>query len=129
MGPISRWAVNKPKSAIAVWLGMAILIGILATKFAGTYNDSFSLPDTESTHAQQLLTSMPGGAAAAQASTSTVVWSNANAKATDPAVKAQATAMLEAISKNPSVSCVTNPYGSSLGSNCPKAPTTATNGQ
>lgn len=125
MGPISRWAVNKPKSAILAWLIMAIVIGVFAAKFAGTYNDSFSLPDTESTHAQELLTKMPGGSTAALASTSTVAWSNSSKKATDPAVKSQATAMLQTISKNPSVSCVTNPYGASFGDDCPKTATTA----
>lgn len=125
MGPISRWAVNKPKSAILAWLIMAIVIGVFAAKFAGTYNDSFSLPDTESTHAQELLTKMPGAGAATDSSTSTVVWSNSNVKATDPAVKSQATALLETLSKNPSVSCVTNPYGASIGDDCPKAATSS----
>lgn len=121
MGPISRWAVNKPKTAIAAWLGMAILIGILAANFAGSYNDSFSLPDTESSKAQALLTKMPGGSAAADASTSTVVWSNDTEPAKSKAVTEQATAMLTQISKNPSVSCVTNPYGKSIGTDCPAA--------
>lgn len=118
MGPISRWAVNRPKTAILAWLLMAILIGVLGTKFAGTYNDSFSLPNTESSKAQDMLMKMPGGTAAANATSSTVVWSNPDKKVTDPAVVNQITPLLEELANNPSVSCVTNPYGKSFGTNC-----------
>ena len=55
MGPISRWAVDKPKTAILAWLAMAAGIFFLAANFGGQYNNSFSLPNTESAEAQELL--------------------------------------------------------------------------
>ncbi len=48
MGPLSRWAVNRPWRALGVWLLMALTIGALAARFGGSYNDSFEPPDTES---------------------------------------------------------------------------------
>ncbi len=62
MGGVSRWAVRRPWPALGVWLLMAVMIGALAARFGGTYNDSFELPDTESSAAQQLLGEIPGAA-------------------------------------------------------------------
>ncbi len=53
MGAASRWAVRRPWIAVAIWLAMALLIGGLAARFGGSYNDSFELPDTESAAAQE----------------------------------------------------------------------------
>ena len=56
MGPISRFAVRKPWIAIGAWIIILIAIFGGASKVRlSAYNDSFSLPDTESTKAQEVL--------------------------------------------------------------------------
>ena len=94
MGPLSRWAVRRPWSAVAVWLVIAVLIGGMAAKFGGSYNDSFELPDTESASAQEVLGQIPGVEDALTEATVKVVWSPESGSVTDPAVQAAATALL-----------------------------------
>ncbi len=55
MGPVSRWAVNRPWQAVIAWLVLFIALAAGAVTQAGQFNDSFSLPNTDSTTAQNLL--------------------------------------------------------------------------
>jgi putative drug exporter of the RND superfamily len=125
MGGLSRWAVRKPWTAIGAFLLMAVVIGYLGTALKGTLNDSFSLPDTESLQAQQLLEQMKGdSAAAATTATATIIWSPdaQGAPAVDAATAATISPLLTTISKLPGVSCVTDPFsktGAALGTGCP----------
>ena len=125
MGAVSRWAVRRPWSAVVAWLVMAVLIGGLAARFGGSYNDSFELPDTESAAAQELLGQIPGVEDALTTATVKVVWSPEDATVTDPAVQAAAMDLLTQIAAVPSVTCVVTPYGQPLGEACPElaAPT------
>jgi RND superfamily putative drug exporter len=126
MGGLSRWAVRKPWTAIAAFLLMAVAIGFLGTALKGTLNDSFSLPDTESLQAQQLLEQMKGdSAAAATTATATILWSpgTQGAPAVDASTAATISPLLTSISKLPGVACVTDPFsktGAALGTGCPK---------
>jgi len=123
VGAVSKWAVNRPKSAIGVWLAMVAIILGLAVTVGGSYNDSFSLPDTESTKAQALLEQIPGASDSFTAATAKVVWrGDGDALAQDEAVRAPIMAMLTTISEVPGVVCVTTPYGEPLGSGCAPAP-------
>ncbi len=121
MGPISRWAVQKPKSAIVAWLIMAAAIFALAATAGGTYNNSFSLPDTESATAQDLLEQIPGAQESLTAATAKVVWSPESGPATAPAVAKPMSETLTTISQIPGVSCVVTPYGEPLGPDCEAA--------
>lgn len=121
MGPISRWAVRKPKSAIVAWVIMAAAIFALAGSLGGTYNNSFSLPDTESSTAQELLGQIPGAEDSLTAATAKVVWSPESGTAADPATAKVMTATLTTISEVPGVSCVVTPYGAPLGPDCASA--------
>lgn len=121
MGPISRWAVHKPKSAILAWLIMAAAIFALAATAGGTYNNSFSLPDTESATAQELLEQIPGAQESLTGATAKVVWSPASGSATSPAVAETITQTLNTVSEVPGVTCVVTPYGEPLGSDCEAA--------
>ena len=117
MGALSRWAVRKPVLALVAWfIAMAGVIGI-GTQLGGEFNDSFSLPDTESTTATEMLSTLPpsgSGEAAVR-----IVWSPATGSVTDPAVAAEITPVLEEIAALQSVTCVTNPYGDPIGRDCP----------
>ncbi len=118
MGALSRWAVNRPWFAIAGWVILSLVVGVLGTRFAGTLNDSFSLPDTESLQATELLSQVKG-AGDATSINARIVWSPESGKATDPAVAAQVEPMLEKIAALGSVKCVTSPFGKPLGKECP----------
>jgi putative drug exporter of the RND superfamily len=118
MGPLSRWAVRRPLIAIASWFLLLVLIGTVSLRFGGDLNDSFELPDTESTTAQQLLADVRGAEAAAGLS-GRIVWKSA-AGVTDPSVAEPMSALLSEISQVPSVACVTTPYAPEpLGRACP----------
>ena len=119
MGALSRWAVRKPVWALIAWfIAMAAVIGI-GTRLGGEFNDSFSLPDTESTTATEMLSTLPPSGSGESAVR--IVWSPASGDVTDPAVAAQITPVLEEIAALDSVSCVTSPYGDPIGRDCPEA--------
>ena len=117
MGALSRWAVRKPVLALVSWfIAMAAVIGV-GTQLGGEFNDSFSLPDTESTTATEMLSTLPpsgSGEAAVR-----IVWSPTSGSVTDPAVAAEITPVLEEIAALDSVTCVSNPYGDPIGRDCP----------
>ncbi|MGI9197558.1 MAG: MMPL family transporter [Candidatus Nanopelagicales bacterium] len=116
MGSLSRWAVRKPVWAIVAWFLAMGLVVLLGTRFGGELNDSFALPDTESTMATEMLSTIPPSANGETAVR--IVWSDGGPVDT-PAVQQQITPVLESIAALPSVACVTNPYGDPLGSDCP----------
>lgn len=109
MGVLSRWAVRRPVVALVSWfIAMAAMIG-LGTQLGGELNDSFDLPDTESTTAQAYLSSLPE-ASGALGATARIVWSPAEGTVTDPDVVQAITPVLEEIAAIPSVACVASPY-------------------
>ena len=55
MGGLSRWAVRKPWYALGAWVVLMIAVFTLGGAFGGKLNDSFSLPETDSLRAQELL--------------------------------------------------------------------------
>ncbi|HET8969918.1 MAG TPA: MMPL family transporter [Candidatus Nanopelagicales bacterium] len=128
MTGVSRWAVRHPVWGLISWVLIMVLVGILGTVFAGKYNDSFELPDTESTKAQELLTDLPGGGAGFDDATGKIVWKAESGAVTDPATATTVTAMLTEISKLPGVDCVQTPYGDPLGVACPADQTGTGNG-
>ena len=129
MGPLSRWAVNRPWRALGVWLLMAVIIGVAGVRLGGSYNDSFELPDTESAAAQELLSQVPGVEDALTEATVKVVWSPESGSAADPEVEEAATELLTEMAAIPSVTCVVTPYGALLGDGCPDPATQPGAGQ
>lgn len=130
MTRVSRWAVRHPVWGLVLWVGIMVLVGILGTRFGGSYNDNFELPDTESTKAQELLQDLPGGGGSFDAATGKIIWKSDGAAVTDPATAATVTAMLTKISTMPGVDCVQTPYAPTkpLGTNCPPAQGTGNDG-
>jgi len=117
---MSRWAVRHPWWALLTWVVLFGGVIVLGTKFGGTLNNSFDLPNTESTQAGKLLEQIPAAASEASGSTAKIVFSPSTGTVTDPAVQAKMTAVATEISKIPSVSCVQSPSGPPLGTACPK---------
>ncbi|MBV9447977.1 MAG: MMPL family transporter [Streptosporangiaceae bacterium] len=109
MSAIARWCFRHRFLVIATWVIVLIGLGTLAHGVKSNYNNSFSLPGTDSTTAQQLLTK----AVPAQAGDSdTIVWRVSRGTVRDPAVTAKLSAVLRQISAMPEVAAVTSPYGS-----------------
>ena len=129
MPGLSQWAVRRPALALIAWfVALAAVIGIGIT-FGGTLKDSFDLPDTESTTAQEILGTLGSAEFNAESSgaTAKIVWSPAQGSAIDEQAMSVITPLLEDIAAIDSVACVTNPTdpAGSFGTGCPSGPNSA----
>jgi RND superfamily putative drug exporter len=108
MSAIARWCYRHRFVVIAAWVVVLFGLGALSQAVKSDYNNSFSLPGTGSTAAQQLL----ARAVPAQAGDSdTIVWQVDHGTVRDPAVAARMTAMLRQVATMPEVAGVVGPYG------------------
>ena len=108
MSAIARWCYRHRFVVIAAWVVALFGLGALSQAVKSDYNNSFSLPGTGSTAAQQLL----ARAVPAQAGDSdTIVWQVDHGTVRDPAVAARMTAMLRQVATTPEVAAVVGPYG------------------
>src|SRR5262245_1933468 len=108
MSAIARWCVRHRFAVIAAWVLVLVGLSALSQAVKSNYNNSFSLPGTSSTTAQQLLAK----AIPAQAGDSdTIVWQVSNGTVRDPAVMARMSAMLRNVATVPEVAAVASPYG------------------
>jgi putative drug exporter of the RND superfamily len=105
---IARWCIGHRFVVIAAWVIVLIGLSALAQAAKSDYNNSFSLPGTGSTTAQQLLArTVP----AQSGDSDTIVWRVRTGTVRDPAVVARMSGVLSQISKFPEVAAVTGPYG------------------
>jgi putative drug exporter of the RND superfamily len=108
MSAIARWCFRHRFAVIAAWVLVLVGLGALSQAVKSDYNNSFSLPGTGSTTAQQLLAK----AIPAQAGDSdTIVWQVSHGTARDPAVMARMSGVLRQIAAMPEVAAVVSPYG------------------
>jgi len=123
MPGLSTWAVRRPLVALISYFVALIAIIGLGAGFGGSLNDSFDLPDTESTRAQELLATLGNQDIDAESSgaSAKIVWSPATGSAVDPQSQAVIGPVLEEISGMGAVACVTNPFDPTapLGNGCP----------
>jgi putative drug exporter of the RND superfamily len=121
MGPLSRWAVFNPKKAVAIWVLAMVGLFVTAGVVGNNYNESFTLPDTESKQVQELLASEFGNAGNDDV-TAKVVFSPAEGKVTAPEVKEQVAEILAELEQNPSVTNVVSPFDAPAGQGGGEAP-------
>jgi RND superfamily putative drug exporter len=95
-------------AVIAAWVLALIALTALAQAVKAEYSDSFSLPGTGSTTAQQLLAST---VPAQSGDSDTIVWHVATGTVRDPAVMERMSAALTRIATFPEVASVISPYG------------------
>ncbi len=108
MSAIARWCFRHRFMVIAAWVVALVGLGVLQQAVKSDFNNSFSLPGTGSTTAQQLLAK----AIPAQAGdTDTIVWQVSHGTVRDPAIQARMSAALTKISSMPEVVGVASPYG------------------
>jgi len=108
MSAIARWCFRHRFVVITAWVVMLTGLIALAQAIKSDYNNSFSLPGTGSTTAQQLLAkTVP-----AQAGDSDwIVWQVRAGTVRDRAVEARMTGVLNRIAAMPEVAAVASPYG------------------
>jgi len=108
MSALARWCFHHRFLVIATWVIALTALGVLASGVKNNYDNSFSLPGTDSTAAQQLLAK----AVPAQAGDSDrIVWQVSKGTVRDPAVSTKLSTVLRQISTMPEVAAVTSPYG------------------
>jgi RND superfamily putative drug exporter len=108
MSAIARWCFRHRFMVIAAWVVVLAGLGVLGQAVKSNYSNSFSLPATDSTTAQQLLAK----AVPAQAGDSdTIVWQVTAGTVHDPAIVARMTSVLDRVATMPEVAGVASPYG------------------
>jgi RND superfamily putative drug exporter len=108
MSVIARWCFRHRFAVIAAWVLALIALTALAQAVKTEYNNSFSLPGTGSTAAQDLLSK---AVPARSGDPDTIVWHVAAGTVRDPAVRTRMTAVLTRIATFPKVASVSSPYG------------------
>ncbi len=108
MSFIARWCFRHRLAVIAAWVLALIALTALAQAVKAEYNNSFSLPGTGSTTAQQLLAST---VPAQSGDSDTIVWHVGTGTVRDPAVMTRMSAALTRIATFPEVASVISPYG------------------
>jgi putative drug exporter of the RND superfamily len=108
MSTLARWSFRHKFVVIAAWVLLLVGLSALSQAVKSDYNDSFSLPGTGSTTAQDLLAK----AVPAQAGDSdTIVWQVSSGTVRNGAVTARMSAMLKDVAGMPEVASVASPYG------------------
>src|SRR5208282_4693441 len=103
MSVIARWCFRHRFVVIAAWVVALVGLAALSQAVKSDYNDSFSLPGTGSTTAQDLLAK----AVPAQAGDSdTIVWQVSHGTVRDTRVTARMSRVLKQISGMPEVAAV-----------------------
>jgi RND superfamily putative drug exporter len=116
MGPLSRWAVFNPWKAVAIWVVAMIAIFVGAGALGANYNESFTLPNTESKQAQDILEAKFGSAGASnEDATVKIVFSPATGTVQDAAVKKEVADLLAEVKAIPTVESVTSPFDAPKG--------------
>jgi RND superfamily putative drug exporter len=108
MSAIGRWCFRHRFAVIAAWVLVLVGLGALSQAVKSDYNNSFSLPGTGSTTAQQLLAkTIP-----AQAGDSdTIVWQVSRGTVRDATVATRMSGVMKQIAAMPEVAAVVSPYG------------------
>src|SRR3954454_4364218 len=107
MAPLARWCFTHRFPVLALWIAGLLVVGGLSQAAGDQYNDSFSLPGTESTRALELLQK---SFAAQSGDSDQIVFHVKNGSVNDPAVKQSVETMLAKVGKGPNVVGVVSPY-------------------
>jgi putative drug exporter of the RND superfamily len=108
MSGIARWCFRHRFAVITAWVLALIALGVLAQAVKSEYNNSFALPGTGSTTAEQLLAST---VPAQPGDSDTIVWHVGTGTVRDAAVMTRMSAALTRIATFPEVASVVSPYG------------------
>jgi RND superfamily putative drug exporter len=104
----ARWCFRHRKAVVALWVVALIGFFAIGRSLGATYTNTFSLPGTDSTRAQNALSSdFPARAGDSEQ----IVFQARQGTLRTPAVQAAVTSMLARVGRLPHVRSVTSPYG------------------
>jgi putative drug exporter of the RND superfamily len=109
MRSLATWCVRHRRTVILTWLLILLAATGLARSVGSAYTNNFSLPNTPSTRALDLLQS--ASPAAAGDREQVVIHTTNGVKVTDPSVRQRVEPMLANLKRVPYVSEVQSPYG------------------
>src|ERR1700744_1647365 len=100
MSSLARWCFRHRFVVLGLWIAAVPLLGGIGRAAGDQYNDSFTLPGTESTRALNLLEkSFPQQSG----DSAQIVWRATSGSVKDAAVKDRVSTMLDKIGKLPHV--------------------------
>jgi RND superfamily putative drug exporter len=109
---LARWCYQHRLVVLLLWVGALFGLGFSASTAGTNYANVFSLPDTDSKSAYDLMEkAFPN----TSGDTDTVVWKVAQGSVKDPAVRSRITPALDKIAKMSGVGAVTSPYAGAQG--------------
>ncbi len=110
MTALARWCHRHRLFVVVLWISMLVGLGAAAMVSGSSYSSSFSLANTDSTRADELLTaSFP----AQTGDSATLVWHVSSGSVRDAAVEQRMATTLSTISRLSSVTGVSSPYSGS----------------
>ncbi len=109
MKALAIWCVRHRIAVLLLWLTALIAMTLASQSIGTAYSNSFSLPNTESTQALDLLQSAAPKRAGDQEQI--VVHTATGTRVTDPAVMDAVTTMLAKVAKVDHVTEIASPYG------------------
>jgi RND superfamily putative drug exporter len=112
MTTLARWCYRHRLVVVLLWVAALIGVGTAATHAGSDYANEFSLPDTDSTRALDL---MEKAFPQSSGDTDTVVWKVDDGKVTDAAVKSRIEPALKRIAAMDGVGEVSGPYSGARG--------------
>ncbi|MFI7402802.1 MMPL family transporter [Streptomyces sp. NPDC049541] len=109
---MARWCYRHRLVVLLLWVGALFGLGFSASTAGTNYANVFSLPDTDSKSAYDLMEkAFPN----TSGDTDTVVWKVDRGSVRDQAVRSRITPALDEIAKMPGVGAVTSPYAGPRG--------------
>jgi RND superfamily putative drug exporter len=109
MRALARWCFRHRRLVVLFWAAALVSVTLLARSVGTNYSNSFSLPDTESTRAINLLKSV---SPRNSGDTERIVFETSGGRrVADPDVEARVTAMFQKLASLPGVTSVQSPYG------------------
>ncbi|MHB9859593.1 MMPL family transporter [Streptomyces sp. YIM S03343] len=112
MAAWARWCYRHRLVVLVIWLGALLGLGFSASAAGTEYANVFSLPNTDSKSAYDL---MEKAFPASSGDTDTVVWKTDGGSVRDASVKSRIQPALDEIAKMKGVGDVTGPYTSERG--------------
>jgi RND superfamily putative drug exporter len=107
MSSIARWCFHHRRVVLGSWIALLVALVVGTGAFGTAYNDSFQLPGTESSHAQDLLKKVAPKAAG---ESDTIVWHTAKGQVRSQAVQTRIGAMLKQVAGAHGIASVVSPY-------------------
>ncbi|WP_181805547.1 MMPL family transporter [Streptomyces shenzhenensis] len=109
---MARWCYRHRLVVLLLWVGALVGVGFSASAAGTNYANVFSLPDTDSKTAYDL---MEKAFPTTSGDTDTVVWKAGSGSVRDKAVQDRIGPALDEIAKLPGVGAVTSPYAGARG--------------